>query len=1098
MSINYQNDQINPVIIIYDHKYKSTKPKLNKINKGGIWSIESPVVNDLFEISLKGVVEYKNGDVIIDENKNIKIRELKINYNINNEIYTTIFYVKIIPRTILITLNNEIIIKEYDGTSLINNSKIKYNFISYGKIYKFNYKKIIDIEAKFYKDNKEVTYGGSQENLLDISLNIINKSNNYEIDYYSYGTSFLNFCKNIGYIKKIKLFLEPIKNISKVYDGNISINVDFKILNLPKDKTIELDCSNIYFEDQYVGKNKKIIIEEIKIINPEYNQIYELVYDNIELFGTIKKKELYLNFIIEEREYNSSQYANIRNVEIKGINNFDDVHISKKIIAQYEDSNCGIDKPVTISNIKLKGNDYKNYKVEPIILSKGTIFKKKYELKINNIFKEYDGTNLGVITDNEIVCEVLYASSNVGTHIVSIENIKQKNNYEITYKKKFFGTINKRKLIVNFNVLEKIYDGKTNIDVDYDIKNLVNNDTISLEWEICKLKKPNAGENIVEIRNIKIIGENSNKYYFNKNINLETYVQKKKIEPKIELCSIDYGIENLKVNEIVLFDENIKINKEELVIKKLNNNEALIENINFYTNKKENYIIDDKIITNIKITPKTLDVDFELEDKIFDGTSEGKILSYKINGIINNDDVYLKIDEIIVHYQTIYSTKKTKVEFSNINIYGKDSMYYNISNTKAQYNFIKPRELMIDFYIENKFYNSKNDAKIQKYTFMNSIGNEKIYIDSYQAEFEEVNVSDKKIKVNIFNVKISGKNSNCYTPLKNYESYGFIIPCNLLLEPIGKPKIFDDTNTVYIEDIKILNLYNNDDVKITSYEAYYSNIEKDEVTIQNIKIDGMNIKNYCFNDKITCYVKIKPKKIDILYNTIEKIYDGNNYINVELYVNIPNINISYSSANFVDANCGKNKSVVVNGIILDNKFYETEERQILYGEIKKKEIIPIFEVNTKNYDGTSIANVKVVGFEGIINNDIVLCESMTSYYTEQNASNQKINIIVENILIDNINYYVNTKEVIQGYIQPTELIPIIKIESKEYDGTKNGKIKSYILKGKINDDDVKINENELIIEYENEYASDDFKEIKVKNINLIGKDSRNYYILNEV
>ena len=134
MSIQYFNDQNNPVKILFDHKFTSELPKLNNLNYDGIWNITSIYNTDIINICSKGIITCKYAEVIYDSNKNILSRELNVTYFYNNILYQTIFYLKIIPRTILVIqeTNDQIINKEYDGTSWFNNNFIinfRYKFI---------------------------------------------------------------------------------------------------------------------------------------------------------------------------------------------------------------------------------------------------------------------------------------------------------------------------------------------------------------------------------------------------------------------------------------------------------------------------------------------------------------------------------------------------------------------------------------------------------------------------------------------------------------------------------------------------------------------------------------------------------------------------------------------------------------------------------------------------------------------------------------------------------------------------------------------------------------------------------------------------------
>jgi len=1108
MSIKYQNDQNNPLIIQYDHEYKSNQPKLDQINKGGKWYLNENIDN--IEITSKGIIIIKKSDVLFDVNNNIKLRELIVNYEINDKIYNTTFYIKIIPRTLLVTISdNGIITKEYDGTSIIDNNKINYIFISNGISYIFDYKNILEIEAKFYKDNNEKTFGGNEEDLLDISLNIVNKSKNYIIDFYSFGTNNLNCCKNIGYITKSILLLENKNKISKIYDGTNNVLINFKVDNLIKNQKIELDYRNIYFENKNVGNNIKIIIDEIKFKNLEDNEKYKIIHNIDELYGTIKPKPLSINFEIEEREYNSSQYTNIINYQIIGIVNNDNIYLSKNYIALFDNPDSGINKIVTINNIKLKGKDCKNYSIESFFKTTGNILKKKYNLNFDNIEKEYDGNFIGKIDQNLYNYEsIIFSKNTVGTHIVTINDVQLKNyenNYEIDNIIQIFGTIKKRKLQVEYILPIKIYDDTTDIDIEYKILNLVPDDKIFLDWEICKLKNKNTGNNIVEIRNIKLNGISKLNYYYEENINIPIIVLQKEIFVKISFPSLIYGdndlcIKDIKLEGLINSDfNNVYLIKDKIKFNEINNNEVIINNIYISGRKSDNYYVKDEITEKIKIKPRKINAEFILNDKIYDGTNKGKVIKYLLEGIINDDDIYLKLDELIVEYSTYYPTKRTKVTINNIKLYGEKNFCYEIENTKIVYGSIKNRDIKIDFVVNNKIYDANNIASVDKYLITNLVNNDNIYIEKYDARFINSNVTKEQSKVIIKDIILSGENAIYYDCKETFEAYAYIQPYKLVLEPIIEQKIFDNTNKVNIEKIKITNAYLNDEVFINDdFEAEYSNIETNEILISNINLTGKKSSNYIVDDIMICYSFILPKKISIIVDKIEKVYDGKKKIDVNIKFDVPDIDFSYKSINFLDSNVGINKEVIIKKLVINNKYYEIDTKQKIYGEIKKKEVVPIFEVKPKIYDSTNIANVKIVDFEGVINNDKIICESFNSYYIDCNASNEKKDIIVENIKINNnTNYYIKSKEIIKGYIQPKELIPIFKIKTKEYDGTINGEIKKYNLSGIINGDDVKI-DNSIVIEFENENSSDNFKTVKISNIKLDGNQSNNYYIKPEI
>ena len=1128
MSIYYSNDQNNPVENLFDHKFKSDLPKLINLDNGGTWNISSIYDGDIIRISTHGRITCEYAKVIIDNN-NIVSRELIITYKINNILYQTTFYLKIIPRPLLILLetNGIIIDKEYDGTSVFNfkneNYINKIKFLSEGNSYLIKDQSSIYIEAKFYNDNKEISFGGDANKLLDISLNIINKTDNYIVDLHSYGSNRLNCCKEIGLISE--RIIDFIHNdYFKIYDGTNIAYITLKTINVIAGDNIDVDYKIAFFESKDVCDNLKIKVYGIFIKSSKNSEKYKLSKTEIELYGSIQPKPLEIQFEIESRDFNSSQYANISSYKITGIINNEKVQISKKYIALFEDCKTGLNKTVFISNINLIGKDSKNYSVLPTYKTVGTITRNLNEIKLFCIDKEYDGTHDAIIKciDTDIEYEkALYDKSYVGTHIIKVKNIKLSDNklsdFLLESNYLILGSIFKKKLDINFTINNKVYDSTLCASINYNITNLISDDSVKVIWDSIYYKYPYAGNNSIIINNIRLEGNNSTNYFYDNIIKLNNEIIKKELKLIVKLRKTNYGSTNLSIHKIDIIGiinsdiDQVFINKDQLIIKQINHKMARINNIILTGKKSKNYFIEETINIDIPIKQIKLDVLFILKDKVYNGNNIGYIESYKIEGTVDDDKIYLDTKELIIEFCSIYPSEKVEVKIINIKLLGDNVNYYEVDPELTSYSKIFKKELDIDFFVYDKLYDFTYKAAIKYYEIKGIINNDNVDIDdSYYAIFLNNYASLEKNQVKIFNVKLCDSCSNNYFIKNIFDSYALINPIKILPIFTVKSKIYDGTTNGEIESYKFENIINDDDIILnTDFTVIFSSIMASnklvEVIIKNLSLCGLNSSNYFIDKEVICYSNIYPKPLELNFNEISKIYDGTTDVTVDLMlsgvISDETIKFKYSSINFEDINVGLRKNIIIKGIQIIDNFnnnlnYIIDETKNIIGNIIKKELIINFTIIPKNYDGNNLANIKTESIEGIIKSDKIELSNFNAVYEDINSSNNLININITKLEITNslkYNYFINEPLTCKGYIFPKEISILFKIKTKEYDKTNLCSLKSYTINGIYENEDIKLSDN-VICEYCDINASDNFIDVKVTNIYLIGNNIQNYYI----
>ena len=184
------------------------------------------------------------------------------------------------------------------------------------------------------------------------------------------------------------------------------------------------------------------------------------------------------------------------------------------------------------------------------------------------------------------------------------------------------------------------------------------------------------------------------------------------------------------------------------------------------------------------------------------------------------------------------------------------------------------------------------------------------------------------------------------------------------------------------------------------------------------------MNNYIINNKYTIYGSIKPKKLNIDFNIINKEYDGTNKVNILNYniigiINNEDINIKSYNAIYNDSKVGLYKDIYINDIILyginKNNYYINNF--ITKGNILPKKLESKFIAYNKIYDGTNIANVSG-SLKGIILNEDVYIITYNANFINENIGNNK-EIIINKIILggkDCNNYTIENISIIGNII----------------------------------------------------------------------------------
>lgn len=311
-------------------------------------------------------------------------------------------------------------------------------------------------------------------------------------------------------IDKREIVLSDIGVVSKVFDQNTSAQIYSKNSNIVSGDDVSLEFEAA-FCDANAGTNKTVTISKISILG-ENSKNYFVNVAQKTLLGTISQKQVVVT--CAEQTFTYGDEINIK-YDVDGLLGDDKLTgalaISSNQVGRYV---------ILIGTLKNA-----NYSIS-LETNHVDIVAKNIVVVANNVTKSYGdvdptltyiakGLVEGDVLGGQIVRE---EGEEVGEYKILIGTLHN-DNYEIEFEAGIF-EIQQRVIEIVFDIKDKIYDGTTNVEFSYEVKNTLEKDDVQLEIELLFPDKNVDAEKNIVVNKLEVVGANCEKYSINYNKNL--------------------------------------------------------------------------------------------------------------------------------------------------------------------------------------------------------------------------------------------------------------------------------------------------------------------------------------------------------------------------------------------------------------------------------------------------------------------------------------------------------------------------------------------------------------------------------------------------
>ena len=928
-------------------------------------------------------------------------------------------------------------------------------------------------------------------------------------------------------------FLEPVKMITayissiplvatfiggnKIYDGtSVPSLVTGSISGMVNNERININNFDTEYANINAG-NQRIDISNLILQGNTVSNYYLMPVRPI--MGIISQKDITATFSGGTKVYDSTRYTGPLTSTINGTIGSEVITIST-YIAFFSTQNVGRQR-IDVSNLIVAGATVGNYYLNPIVPHYSNITKKNFNATFLNGNKNYDGTIETPILDyslsGTIGSEIIiisswiskFKSANIGNQFIDISNISfngfTASNYYLEPVKMSTAYISSIPLVASFNGGNIIYNGTVVPSlVIGTISGMVNNEIITIGNFVPKYANPNAGEQRIDISNVRLQGNTVPNYYLMPVRPITGIISQKDItatfssgtklydstrftSPLTGTLSGVIGVELITISTFISFfsTPNVGLNRVDV-------SNLIVAGITV-----ANYYLNPIVPHYSNINQRQLIASFDGGDKTYDGTLVPSMLTNSLSGTIGSEII------IISSWVTKYRSPNIGnqiIDISNVSLLGSTVLNYFIKPVLPITGVISPRYITSNFNGGDKTYDGTRITGPLSWSLNNVVSGEFVDISAYNAAFSTQNVGLRRIDIS--NVILKGLTSPNYIILPIDSIYALINKKPLTVRFDNGNKIYDGTTVPSALSWQVSNNIANEVIIVDSFNSFYldKNVGIQRIDISNVILSGTTVSNYDLQPIESIYKTISKRTLIFNFFGGDKIYDRTTVVGLYSW-NFDNIVSGESiSASFLpyynNYNTGY-QEITISNIIISNNNYNIQQLKSISGFINKRNLDIVSNYLIKNYDSTQSYlrtfsqdnSLKVIN--GIIEDDLSIV-----YYTSRfkNIDIGYSLVDISDIIIagNTSNYILNPIPSLSGYIIPKPIDVYFNNKDKIFDGLTFITDLSYSIVGTFTRDNIKL------INYNAMFSSQNVGLRKIDISGLIFSGSIFNYVLNNV
>ena len=767
---------------------------------------------------------------------------------------------------------------------------------------KLIFKVVID-KTYFESDHTDVNSGDTSSGNNQVDANpggIYDLGATNDVLSITENDNYLRYCKNLF---KVEYEIKQGKEYASISDGKLLVSksapngLEIKVgVKSRKDsiyggyteeilKSFKVNTSQYKIEIKsdfkdpatFVGNGLFNLGKKITLrVTPKENYIFK----GWEINNQIKTSQTVYYTVGTENNIKCLFVRKITKVEIKNVDkeydgtttitNFDAVIEGKEenhdlniegFTVEYINPNVG-EREISISgNPKFVGEHEKLYQLSNncIECRNGIIKKKPIIVTANSVEKEYgDGDPAFLYRVNEHEISLLgnlsrEAGETVGEYEITLGNLEEKNpNYSIELIKNYL-KINQRDLKFRLIDVEKIYDGKPNVEIEYLLENVVGNDDVSLVIE-AEFKSIEVGNHEITFKEFNLAGEDKDNYKVSKP-QIRGNINKKPLRVIADSISVVYGY---SPKELTFKTEGL-VEGDVLTgeLSRLEGNDVGVYKINLGSLSNCNYDID-FVSNDYTIMQRNITIIANEKQKIY-GEPDPE-LEYKCIDTQTEEEISADLAGIMTRQE---GQGVGVYEINQGSITSENNKNYNITFISNNLH-INKRNCEVSITVNNKVYDGDIKADCT-YKFLNLVNNDKDYLNAtFELEFSDPFVGENKV-VRLADYKINGTVKDNYNFILEKSFNADISKREAFIFIENQTKIYGESDKEFVYSLS--NLIQGDSVEISLERE-----EGEDVGVYDINVASCCNVNYEIVYESVAKLNISPKEIEIFAKDQTKIF----------------------------------------------------------------------------------------------------------------------------------------------------------------------------------------------------------------------------------